>query len=520
MQNEKILIFDTTLRDGEQSPGASMNTEEKIQIASQLERLGVDIIEAGFAAASPGDFEAISLIAQKITRSMVCSLARATDADVKAAGLAIAKAKHKRIHTFIATSPIHMEFKLKMTPDEVIKRAVNAVKHAKTFAEDVEFSCEDAGRSDIAFLKEITDAVIEAGASTINLPDTVGYRLPFEIGQMVKTMSEYTKGRAIISVHNHNDLGLGVANSLESILNGARQVECTINGLGERAGNAALEEIVMTIKTRQDVFKGLDTNINTKEIYPASRLIANITGIEPQPNKAIVGKNAFAHESGIHQDGMLKNKSTYEIIRPEDIGLNLADTLVLGKHSGRAAFKDKLTKLGFELNEGDLNGAFERFKELADKKKDIYDDDIRALVTSEMTNVQKAYELVALQLMDSTGGVPSAAVTIRHNGEEITDAGIGGGTIDAVFKTIDRVTGFSGTLIDYKVTSVTKGKDALANVTVKVMFNDNEPAIIGHGLSVDTMLASARAYIGAINSYISMEGKLGLRRSCNDECGI
>lgn len=518
MQNETIKIFDTTLRDGEQSPGASMNTEEKIQIATQLERLGVDIIEAGFAAASPGDFEAISLIAQKITKSTICSLARATDADVKAAGDAIAKAKHKRIHTFIATSPIHMEYKLKMTPDEVVKRAVNAVKYAKSFVDDVEFSCEDAGRSDIGFLKEITDAVIEAGASTINLPDTVGYRLPFEIGNMVKIMSEYTKGRAIISVHNHNDLGLGVANSLESILNGARQVECTINGLGERAGNAALEEIVMTIKTRQDVFKGLDTNINTREIYPTSRLIANITGIEPQPNKAIVGKNAFAHESGIHQDGMLKNKSTYEIIRPEDIGLDLEDTLILGKHSGRAAFKNKLIKLGFELKENDLNGAFERFKELADKKKDIYDDDIRALVTSEMSNVEKSYELIALQLMDSTGGVPSAAVTIRHNGEEITDAGIGGGTIDAVFKTIDRVTGYSGTLLDYKVTSVTKGKDALANVTVKVMFNDDEPAIIGHGLSLDTMLASARAYIGAINSYISMEGKLTLKNYCQNDC--
>jgi len=507
---EMIKIFDTTLRDGEQSPGASMNTEEKIQIASQLERLGVDIIEAGFAAASPGDFDALSLIAQKITKSTVCSLARATDGDVKAAGDAIAKAPKKRIHTFIATSPIHMEFKLKMSPDEVIKRAVNAVSYAKSFVEDVEFSCEDAGRSDIGFLKEITDAVIEAGASTINLPDTVGYRLPTEIAQMVQIMSEYTKGRAIISVHNHNDLGLGVANSLASILNGARQVECTINGLGERAGNAALEEIAMAIKTRRDIFAGLDTSINTKEIYTTSRLIANITGIEPQPNKAIVGKNAFAHESGIHQDGMLKNKSTYEIIKPEDIGLNMEDTLVLGKHSGRAAFKDKLTKLGFTLGNDELNATFEKFKELADKKKDIYDDDIRALVTNEMTHIEKVYELVALQLMDSTGGVPSAAVTIRHEDKEITDAGIGKGTIDAIFKTIDRITGFSGTLLDYKVTSVSKGKDALANVTVKVLFNDNEPAMIGHGLSLDTMLASARAYIGALNSYLSMQGRLSM----------
>jgi 2-isopropylmalate synthase len=366
-------------------------------------------------------------------------------------------------------------------------------------------------------MKEIVDAVISVGASTINLPDTVGFRLPFEIGAMVKEMSEYTKGRAVISVHNHNDLGLGVANSLEAIMNGAGQVECTINGLGERAGNAALEEIVMALKTRSDIFAGFDTNINTKEIYPTSRLIANITGIEPQPNKAIVGKNAFAHESGIHQDGMLKNKSTYEIIRPEDIGLDMKDTLVLGKHSGRAAFKDKLGKLGFTVSKEELNGAFERFKELADKKKDIYDDDIRALVTSEMTNIEKAYELVAMQLMDSTGGVPSAAVTIRHNEAEITDAGIGNGTIDAVFKTIDRITGYQGKLLDYKVKSVSEGKDALANVTVKVMFNDNEPAIIGHGLSLDTMLASARAYIGALNSYLSMEGKLKLRHTDSSE---
>ncbi len=516
MTNEMIKIFDTTLRDGEQSPGASMNTDEKIRIATQLERLNVDIIEAGFAAASAGDFEAISLISQKIKNSTICSLARATDSDVKAAGEAVAKAALKRIHTFIATSSIHMEYKLKMTPDEVIKRAVRAVQYAKTFTNDVEFSCEDAGRSDMVFMKEIVDAVINAGATTINLPDTVGFRLPSEIGMMVKEMSQYIKERAIISVHNHNDLGLGVANSLESILNGARQIECTINGLGERAGNAALEEIVMAIKTRSDIFKGLDTRINTKEIYPTSRLIANITGIEPQPNKAIVGKNAFAHESGIHQDGMLKNKSTYEIIRPEDIGLNMEDTLVLGKHSGRAAFRDKLLKLGFEIDEDNLNSTFERFKELADKKKDIYDDDIRALVTSEMTHIEKSYELVAMQLMDSTGGVPSAAVTIRHNSIEITDAGIGGGTIDAVFKTIDRVTGYNGTLLDYKVTSVSKGKDALANVTVKVMFNDNEPAIIGHGLSLDTMLASARAYIGALNSYLSMKGKLSQRSSCHE----
>ena len=502
-----ILIFDTTLRDGEQSPGASMNTEEKIQIASQLERLGVDIIEAGFAAASPGDFDAIDKIAQRVTHSTVCSLARALDSDVKSAGEAVAKANMKRIHTFIATSSIHMEYKLKMSPDEVIKRAIRAVEYAREFVDDVEFSCEDAGRSDLGFLKEISDAVIDAGASTINLPDTVGFRLPFEIGDMVRQMSEFVGERAIISVHNHNDLGLGVANSLEAVINGARQVECTINGLGERAGNAALEEIVMAIKTRADVFKDYRTNINTKEIYPSSRLIANITGIEPQPNKAIVGKNAFAHESGIHQDGMLKNKSTYEIIRPEDIGLDMADTLVLGKHSGRSAFRDKLSKLGFILEDEALNSSFERFKIMADRKKEIYDDDLRALVTNEMTKAPRIYEIVALQLMDCSNGLPSSAITISHNGEEITDAGIGEGTIDAVFKTIDRISGYEGQLLDYKVTSVSKGKDALANVTVKVSFN-NEPAIIGHGLNIDTMLASARAYIGALNSYLSMQGRM------------
>jgi len=514
MNKEQIIIFDTTLRDGEQSPGASMNTKEKIQIAMQLEKLGVDVIEAGFAAASKGDFEAISRIADVVKNSTVCSLARALEYDITQAAKAIESAPKKRIHTFIATSPIHMEYKLKMTPSQVIKKAVEAVTLAKSFVEDVEFSCEDAGRSDIEFLKEISDAVIEAGAKTINLPDTVGIRLPHEITDMITQMHQHIGDRAIISVHNHNDLGLAVANSLASISAGARQVECTINGLGERAGNAALEEIVMALKVREDVYNKVYTNINTKEIYPTSRMIASITGIEPQPNKAIVGKNAFAHESGIHQDGVLKHKQTYEIFSPEEIGLNKDDTLVLGKHSGRAAFKDKLEKLGFILNDAELNSAFVRFKELADKKKDIYDDDIRALITSNMTSVEKSYELKALQLMDTTGGVPSAAVTIKMpDGTEVTDAGIGDGTIDAIFKTIDRITGQSGTLMDYKVKSISEGKDALANVTVQVAFNKEEPAIIGHGLSIDTMLASARAYLGALNSYLTMQGMLKKRHS-------
>jgi len=504
MKKSRVYIFDTTLRDGEQSPGASMNTEEKIKIAAQLEKLGVDIIEAGFAAASPGDFDAIRRICEVVKKSTVCSLARAVERDIVQAGESLKDAANKRIHTFIATSPIHMEFKLKMTPNQVIERAVTAVKLAKSFTDDVEFSCEDAGRSEMPFLKEILDAVIEAGATTLNIPDTVGYRLPQEIGTMIKELHEHVGDRAIISVHCHNDLGLAVANSLFSVMNGARQIECTINGLGERAGNAALEEIVMAMKTRSDVFENFETGINTKEIYPTSRLVAAITGIEPQPNKAIVGKNAFAHESGIHQDGVLKCQETYEIMKAEDIGLD-KNRIVLGKHSGRHAFKERLEELGFELSQEDLNRAFERFKILADKKKEIFDDDIRMLIANEITNIPQTFELVGLQIADCSAGVPSAAVTIRHEGKEITDAGIGDGTIDAIFKTIDRISGHTGLLKDYRVEAVSQGKDALAKVVVNVQFDKSKSAVIGHGLSIDTMLASAKAYIGALNSYLSMK---------------
>jgi 2-isopropylmalate synthase len=510
--NKNIIIFDTTLRDGEQSPGASMNTAEKIQIAQQLEKLRVDVIEAGFAAASPGDFDAIYQIAKTINNSKICSLARAVDNDIKAAGEAIAAAKAKRIHTFIATSPIHMQYKLKMSPDEVIKRAVHAVQYARTFVDDVEFSLEDAGRSELPFMKEITQAVIEAGASTINLPDTVGYRLPQEIRYMVEQMVGFIDSigsDAIVSLHNHNDLGLGVANTLAGIEAGARQVECTINGLGERAGNAAMEEIVMTLKTRQDLFPGITTNINTKEIYQASKMVANITGIEPQPNKAIVGKNAFAHESGIHQDGVLKHQETYEIMKPEDIGIEKNNSIVLGKHSGRAAFKDKLVNLGFaDLPDDELNAAFERFKLLCDKKKEIMDDDVRMIVTDEKLNHNKIYEVTAVQISDCSRGVPSAVVCIKHKDQEIIEAGIGDGTMDAIFKTIDRITGYNGTLVDYNVKAVSEGKDALAKVTCKVTFNDDNPPMIGHGLNLDTMVASARAYVGALNSYLSMKDML------------
>lgn len=506
--SDMIKIFDTTLRDGEQSPGASMNTEEKIKIALQLQKLGVDIIAAGFARASQGDFDAISRIAEVIDKSTVCSLARAVDEDIKAAGEAIAKARHRRIHTFIATSPIHMEYKLKMQPDDVIKRAVRAVEYAATFVDDVEFSCEDATRSDISFVKEIVDAVIAAGAKTINLPDTVGYTIPNEYAQFVRELKASIGDRATISVHCHNDLGLAVANSLAAVENGAGQVECTINGLGERAGNAALEEFVMALKTRHDAYGAYTTGINTKEIYAASRLVATITGIEPQPNKAIVGKNAFAHESGIHQDGVLKHKQTYEIMSACDVGIE-RNAIVLGKHSGRHAFKDRAKELGFDLSEEEINAAFERFKALADKKKEIYDDDIRMIVSEESIHIPKVYELVKLQISDCSEGVPSAAATIRYHGEEITDAAVGNGTIDAVFKVIDRISGFNGELTDYKVEAVSEGKDALAKVVVKVVFDNAKPAVIGHGLSVDTMMASAMAYINSLNSYLSM--KEGLR---------
>lgn len=509
-----IKIFDTTLRDGEQSPGASMNIEEKVKIAIQLEKLGVDIIEAGFAAASPGDFEAISKIAKRVTKSTVCSLARAVPNDIEKAAAAIRDAKHQRIHTFIATSPIHMQHKLKMNEDEVVKRAVEAVKLAKSFCEDVEFSCEDAGRSEIPFLKRVMDAVIEAGAKTINLPDTVGYRMPHEIAAMIKELVQHANGRAVISVHNHNDLGLAVANSLAAIENGALQVECTINGLGERAGNAALEEIVMTLKTRADIYAEYATNINTKEIYPTSRLVSSITGIMPQPNKAIVGKNAFAHESGIHQDGVLKCQETYEIMSASDIGME-KNSIILGKHSGKHAFKDKLKKLGYELSEEELLDVFEKFKVLADSKKEVFDDDIRALLNSQV-NFEPVFSLESMQLSDCSAAMATAAVMLKKDEKTIKAAGIGNGTIDAVFKTIDEASGITGQLKDYQVQAVSQGKDALAKVTVQVIFDDDKPAVIGRGLDLDTMKASAHAYVNALNSYLSMKDSLQ-KQNLSDE---
>jgi len=509
MDKNKIVVFDTTLRDGEQSPGCSMNTDEKIKVALQLEKLGVDVIEAGFAAASPGDFDAVSQIAKLVKNSTICSLSRAIDNDIKQSGLAVQHANKSRIHTFIATSPIHMKYKLKMSEAEVIKRAVHAVEYAKTFVDDVEFSLEDAGRSEIPFMKEVMDAVIAAGATTINLPDTVGYRLPTELGAMVKELSDFAADRAIISVHNHNDLGMATANTLAAVLNGARQIEVTMNGLGERAGNSALEEAVMAIKTRKDAFGDLYTTINTPEILATSKLVSTITGVEPQQNKSIVGKNAFAHESGIHQDGMLKNQETYEIMRPEDVGVYKESTLILGKHSGRAAFRDRINHLGFDsVSDEELNVAFEKFKILADKKKEITDDDIRMLITDEALNADKTYELMGLQISDCSNGIPIAAVSIKFKDQIMKDAAIGDGTMDAIFKTIDRLTGYNGELNDYKVTAVTEGKDALAKVICRVSFDTETPSMVGHGLSIDTMVATAKAYLGALNSYLSQKERL------------
>lgn len=503
MNKNKIIVFDTTLRDGEQSPGASMNTAEKVELAIQLEKLGVDVIEAGFAAASPGDFDAIERICGAVSKIRVCSLARAVEKDIKAAGESIKSAKFKRIHTFIATSPIHMEYKLKLSPDDVIKKAINSIKYAKTFCDDVEFSCEDAGRSEISFLKEIVEAAINAGATTINLPDTVGYRLPSEMSYMIGELVKFVGDRAVISSHCHDDLGMSVANTLACIKAGARQIECTINGLGERAGNTALEEVVMAIKTRSDVFAPLYTDINFKEIYHSSRLVATITGIEPQPNKAIVGKNAFAHESGIHQDGVLKHKETYEIMRAEDIGLE-KNSIILGKHSGSHAFRDKLVSLGYNLSEDELVSVFEKFKILADAKKEIFDDDLRELMTDELVKIPCAFEIIALSSSECNKGHASAALTLKHNDEILKDSALGNGVVDAIFKTIDRISGIKGNLKDYQVRAVSQGKDAQAKVTVKVLF-ENSSTIIGHGLDTDTLMATAKAYIGALNSYISMK---------------
>ncbi|MBI0133535.1 2-isopropylmalate synthase [Snodgrassella sp. W8132] len=497
--NNRVIIFDTTLRDGEQSPGAAMTKEEKIRIARQLEKLGVDVIEAGFAAASPGDFDAIHSIAEIIQNATVCSLSRANERDIRKAGEAIAPAKRKRIHTFIATSPLHMEHKLRMKPQQVKETAVKAVKIAREYTDDVEFSCEDALRSDINFLAEICQAVIEAGATTINIPDTVGYAIPFQTEAFFRELIQKTPGsdKVIWSAHCHNDLGLAVGNSLAAVSGGARQVECTINGLGERAGNASLEEVVMALKTRHDIF-GLETNIDTTQIVPTSKMVSTVTGYPVQPNKAIVGANAFAHESGIHQDGVLKCRETYEIMSAESVGWS-TNRLTLGKLSGRNAFRTKLQELGIELDsEEALNAAFARFKELADKKREIFDEDLHALVSDELVSrAPDRYKYVSLSIHSETGEEPVAEIVFNLDGNEKRASGHGSGPIDAVFKAIESKVNSSADLQLYSVNAITAGPESQGEVTVRL---SREGYIVnGQGADTDILVASAKAYLSALN---------------------
>lgn len=496
---DRLVIFDTTLRDGEQSPGAAMTRDEKLRIARQLERLRVDVIEAGFAAASPGDAEAIRAIAETVRESVVCSLARANERDVRAAGDAIAAAARGRIHTFIATSPIHMEKKLRMSPDQVVEAAVAAVKLARQYTDDVEFSAEDAVRSDTDFLVRVFDAVIRAGATTINVPDTVGYAIPSLWGERIGTLIARVPGadKVIWSTHCHNDLGMAVANSLAAVQAGARQVECTINGLGERAGNASLEEVVMAVRTRSDLF-AVETGIDVSQIVATSKLVSSITGYPVQPNKAIVGANAFAHESGIHQDGVLKNRETYEIMRPEDVGWS-SNRLTLGKLSGRNAFRSRLVELGIVIeSEEQLNSAFARFKALADKKNEIFDEDLQALMSDEtLAAPHEHYRLVSACIHSETGETPRAALTLAVEGEERRSEAAGSGPVDAGFRAIESIAQSGATLLLYSVNAITTGTDAQGEVTVRL---SREGRVVnGQGADTDIITASIKAYLNALN---------------------
>ena len=499
---DKLIIFDTTLRDGEQSPGASMTRDEKLRIAKALERMRVDVIEAGFPIASQGDFEAVQAVARTIRDSTVCGLARALEKDIDRAGEALKEANSGRIHTFIATSPIHMQQKLRMTPDQVLEQAVWAVKRARNFTDNVEFSAEDAGRSDIDFLCRVFEQAIKAGATTINVPDTVGYNLPDQFGTTLRTLLERIPNadQAVFSVHCHNDLGLASANSLAAVANGARQVECTINGLGERAGNASLEEIVMAVRTRRDLFE-CDTELDTTQIVTCSRLVASITGFPVQPNKAIVGANAFAHEAGIHQDGVLKSRETYEIMRAQDVGWT-QNRMVLGKHSGRNAFRARLEELGtvFE-SEAELNEAFSRFKELADKKHEIFDEDLQALVTeANLATVNEHFRLVSMRVCSETGETPSARVTLQVDGSEQRAVNEGSGPVDAAFRAVEEIVSSGAELLLYSVNAITSGTDAQGEVTVRL--KRDERIVNGQGADTDIVVASVKAYLNALNNLI------------------
>jgi len=496
--SEKLIIFDTTLRDGEQSPGASMTKDEKVRIAKILEKMRVDVIEAGFAIASQGDFEAVQAVAKAVKDSTVCSLARALDKDIDRAGEAIKNTNSARIHTFIATSDIHMQMKLRMTPDEVVSQAVRSVKRATKFTNNIEFSPEDAGRSDIDFLCRIIEAAIDAGATTINIPDTVGYNIPHQFGETMREIIERVPNsdKAIFSAHCHNDLGLAVSNSLSAVLNGARQIECTINGLGERAGNTSLEEVVMAVRTRQDIFD-CDTNIDTKNILAASRLVSSITGFVVQPNKAIVGANAFAHEAGIHQDGILKHRETYEIMKAEDVGWH-ANTLVMGKHSGRNAFRVRMSELGVEFDSDDeLNNAFSRFKALADKKHDIFDEDLQALVTEAQAEATEVIRLISLKVCTESGKENTADITLLIDGKEKSASAKTSGAVDATFNAILSLVDIEPTLQLYSVTNVTQGTDSLGEVNVRLEYEGK--IVNGQGVDTDIITSSAKAYVHALN---------------------
>ena len=492
-----VRIFDTTLRDGEQSPGFSMNVNEKIRVAKKLEDLGVDIIEAGFPIASQGDFEAVEAIAKQIKRSAIAGLARANLKDIDRAWGAVKDAANPVIHTFISSSDIHLEHQLKMSRSEVLKLAVKAVKHAKSYTDVVEFSAMDATRSDRGYLAQMIGEAIEAGATTVNIPDTVGYTIPNEFGDLIRYLMEHVPNikDTIVSVHCHNDLGLAVANSLAAVLNGARQIECTINGIGERAGNTSLEEIVMALKVRRDQI-GPETRIRTEHIYPASRLVTSITGIRVQPNKAIVGANAFAHESGIHQDGLLKEKTTYEIMTPETIGLTQS-TLVLGKHSGRHAFRDRVKRLGYDLNNEQIDEAFQVFKNLCDVKKEVYDEDIEAIIADEIVQIPHKNRLTFLSVTSGSELIPTATVQMEIDGKVVKAADLGNGPVDAAYKTIKKITGDTSKLVRYEVDAITGGTDAQGVVTCTIQ--KEGLTVIGRGSDTDIIVASAKAYINALN---------------------
>ena len=516
---EKVIIFDTTLRDGEQSPGAALNADEKLEIAKQLARLGVDVIEAGFPASSPGDLAAVQRISCEVRGPVICALARCIKSDVDAAWEAVKEAEKKRIHVFISTSDIHMEHQLHMTREEVVERTRAMVTHAKSLCEDVEFSPMDAGRSDPEFVYRVLEVAIAAGATTLNIPETVGYTTPSEFGALIRGILENTRGieDAILSVHCHNDLGLAVANSLAGVMEGARQVECCINGLGERAGNAALEEIVMALYTRRQFF-GLTTSINTTELYPTSRMVSTYTGLPVQANKAIVGANAFAHESGIHQDGVLKYRMTYEIMDPRTVGLS-ESKLVLGKLSGRHAFRDKLDQMGYHLDQEQLNRAFARFKVVADRKKVISDRDVEAVVSDEVFQPREIYRLEHLQVSCGDHSVPTATVSLRApDGHTITDAAHGTGPVDALYKAINRIVGVPNELTEFSVKAITEGIDAVGEVTIRIEAETEEGnglpvnpqtgskmhIFSGHGASTDIIVASGRAYLSALNKLLSV----------------